>query len=470
MQGIQGETGLQGIQGETGLKGDTGLQGIQGETGIQGIQGVQGGNIAIVDVINGSDTSGNVGVYPYATINKAYTDIISGQLVYVLPGTHTLTGPITLKPYTSIVGVNLQTVKVQYMATTTTALFTMDNYCSLENLDISFGSSTSADMSLNCVLFQGTTSKTSKINNCSIKVNNASIIKTYTTNLQGVRFNGTEYSVIPTVAFTSINNTAINIYSNGNGNKRGILVDNSNNTYIKNINVYVDKPREIDSSGSYVGIETHDPNEVGTIQIRTTSIASVTPTIGALYTASDILQTTPTTMTYNNVNYLTSSGIQLGPGTDLINKNAGGRGFFTYNYPMIIYYGLKGNIKDGATNAFLWPGTMEVKNNVFPDPSNAKPAYFRAQQNFILMGIMGSLSIGPGTGYNISLSVKHTPISTGIVTDTLFNISFTNSDTFNTYYNSSLKINGGDLIHLYITYTGGNSNTGHDLTVQLDLF
>ena len=83
---------------------------------------------------------------------------------------------------------------------------------------------------------------------------------------------------------------------------------------------------------------------------------------------------------------------------------------------------------------------------------------------------MGSLSIGPGTGHNIILSVKYTPISTLIVTDTSFNITFTDSNTFATFYNGSLKLNAGDLIHLYITYTGGNGNTGHDLTVQLDLF
>jgi len=471
-QGERGLTGLQGIQGERGLTGPQGETGLTGPQGLTGLQGIQGGNIAIVDSVNGSDSSGSVGVYPYATINEAYNDIVAGQSVWVLPGTYTLTGPIALKAYTSIVGLSLQTVKIQYTATTTTNLFTMDNYCSLENLDISFGSSTNADMSLNCVLFQGTTSKTSKLINCNITVNNASTTNTFITNITGVRFNGIEYTLIPTVAFTSIFGTNINIYSNGNGKKRGILIDNSNNTYIKNTNVYVDKPRETNSLGSYVGIETNDPNQAGTIQIRTSAIATVSPNSGELYTSSDILQTTPTTMTHNNINYLLSSGIQIGPGTDLINKTAGERGFFTYMYPTIIYYGLKGNIKDGVDSGYLWPGTMAVTNNLFPDPSNTtKPAYFRIQQNCLLLGMMGSLNIAPGTGRTISVSVRYTPaISPTSLTNTSFNIVFGETSIFETFYNGSLKLNAGDYIHVYVSYTGGNGNTGHDLTVQLDLF
>jgi hypothetical protein len=175
-------------------------------------------------------------------------------------------------------------------------------------------------------------------------------------------------------------------------------------------------------------------------------------------------------MSHNNINYLSSPGIQIGPGTDLINKTAGNRGFFTYMYPTVIYYGLKGNIKDGVTSGYLWPGTMEVKNNSFPDPSNvSKPAYYRIQQNCLLMGIMGSMNVAAGGTNTITLSVKYTP-TTNILTDTSFNLLFDSTSLFETFYNGSLKLNAGDYIHLYVSYTGGNTNTGHDLTVQLDIF
>ena len=281
-------------------------------------------------------------------------------------------------------------------------------------------------------------------------------------------FNGTKsITDISAITFTSIENSNINIYSNGQGKKRGILVNGTNGTYIKNVNVFIDKPINGASTGSYVGIETNDPSELGTIQIRSSAIDSVLPIIGDTYTASDILQTTPTTIT--STGYLISPGIQIGPGTDLMNKTAGNKGFFTYVYPNIIYYGLKGDIKVGRSDAFLWPGTMAVTNNVFPDPSSNKPAYFRIQQNCLIMGIMSSLNIGPGTGHNVILTILYTPLG-GTITTSSFTVTFNNSDTFKSYYNSSLRLNAGDLIHLYITYSGGNGNTAHDLTCQIDLF
>ena len=70
--------------------------------------------------------------------------------------------------------------------------------------------------------------------------------------------------------------------------------------------------------------------------MRATTIGTVTPITGQLYTASDILQTNPAIIT--NPTYLSSAGIQLGPGTDLINKTAGGKGFSTYTYLTNLYY------------------------------------------------------------------------------------------------------------------------------------
>lgn len=62
------------------------------------------------------------------------------------------------------------------------------------------------------------------------------------------------------------------------------------------------------------------------------------------YTASDILQTTPYTI--SDPTYLASTGIQIGPGTDLVTKSAGEKGFSTYIYPTVIYYGLKGDTNE----------------------------------------------------------------------------------------------------------------------------
>jgi len=38
------------------------------------------------------------------------------------------------------------------------------------------------------------------------------------------------------------------------------------------------------------------------------------------------------------------------------------------------------------------------------------------------------------------------------------------------YYNSTQDLAAGDKIHVGITFSGGNQNKTHDLTIQLDMF
>lgn len=44
------------------------------------------------------------------------------------------------------------------------------------------------------------------------------------------------------------------------------------------------------------------------------------------------------------------------------------------------------------------------------------------------------------------------------------------TDTQKTFYNASTRINTGDRIHLYVSYTGSNNNLAEDVTGQIDLF
>ena len=150
-------------------------------------------------------------------------------------------------------------------------------------------------------------------------------------------------------------------------------------------------------------------------------------------------------------------------------KSAGSKGFSTYLYPTIVYYGLKGTIHLGDSGAYLWPGTQAVTNGVFPDPGSP-PAYFRIQQPCLISGIAAGLTLAPGSGHSVTLLVKYTPIATGTLTDTAFTVTFSDSDLAKTFYNASLRLNTGDRIHVYITYTGNNGNTAHDLTVQVDMY
>jgi hypothetical protein len=217
-----------------------------------------------------------------------------------------------------------------------------------------------------------------------------------------------------------------------------------------------------------VGVET-DSAGAGSIQLRSTTVGTVGPTGAQAYSASDIRQTRPASL--DDPTYLQSPGIQIGPGVDLVTKTAGGKPFSTYNYPTTLYYGLKGDLKNGGTSdGYMWPGTQAATNNTFPDPSLTVPAFYRVQQPFLLSGFIVYMSIGPGTGYSTTVTVRRTPFGGAIADVPGFTLTFNNSETFKSYYNSSQTFGAKDLIHVHITRTGGNSNTTHDITVQLDCF
>jgi hypothetical protein len=164
----------------------------------------------------------------------------------------------------------------------------------------------------------------------------------------------------------------VNVLSNGGGKKRGILVSGANCVTSRDFNVYVAAPTDTASTGSYVGVETNDASNLGSIQLRSSTIGTTTPVYTSVadniqkYTAADIFQSTPSEV--ENPTYLATAGIQIGPGTDIVSKKTGARPFSTYVYPTMIAYGLKGNLLTGQ-NGFLWAGTQAVTASTFPDQS-----------------------------------------------------------------------------------------------------
>jgi hypothetical protein len=468
-QGIKGDKGDQGIQGIQGIPGIQGDQGIQGIPGIQGDQGIQGpvrqlGNIATVDAVYGNDSTATVGGSAFLTIQAAISDVSSGQHIHVLPGTYNLSAGITIPAGVSIRGTSTQTCTIQMLnVTANTTLITMGNNCRLE--DVTLLLTSAGHYTLKGIVFGGTTTTNAKLRTLVLSVNNSSASSVGTSTVTGIECNGTGTLGPASFSYNSLKGLTVNVYSNGAGNKRGILVSNTNIVTTRDVNVYVAKPTNASSTGSYVGIETADPNNTGSIQLRATTVGTVMSISGETYTASDILQTNPTTIT--SPTYLASPGIQLGPGTDLITKTAGNKGFSTHSYPVIIYYGLKGGLTN-QPGGYLWPGTQEVSNGNFPDPGTP-PAYFRAQQPTLISGISCSTNIAPGSTNSVTLLVQYTPVSTGIVTDTSFSVTIAGTQTEGYFYNSSKSLNAGDKIHLYMTYTTPG-NLAHDITAQIDLY
>jgi hypothetical protein len=431
------------------------------------------GNLLRVDSVYGNDSLGisNPALNPFKTIESAISHVSSNQTILVYPGTYNLSTGITLPSTISLRGVSLQNVTIQMLnVSSNTTLVTMGENTRLE--DVTLKLTSSEHHTLKGILFPGTTTVTAKLRTAVVSDDNSTASYNGTSDVYGVECNGTGTLDAASFSFNCLKGSTVNVKSNGDGKKRGILVSNTNILTTRDLNVYVAPPTNMSSIGSYVGIETNDPANLGSIQMRATTVGIQKSTIGQFYTGSDILQTTPSTIT--DPAYLASPGIQIGPGTDLVTKSAGGKGFTTYVYPTSVYYGLKGDlVTGGSSNAYLWPGTQQATNNTFPDPDTTLPAFYSLQQPAILSGMRVACATGPGLVggpyYSTIFTVYKTP-KNGTIASTIYSIPIVDGSTIGTKYDGSVDFAAGDKVHLNVTYTGGNANTTHDITAQLDFF
>lgn len=154
--------------------------------------------------------------------------------------------------------------------TTSATMFHMGEDCLLEDLTLNmFCNTTNDNITLKGIVFDGTSSQTSRLRKVDISIDNITV----TSDVIGVEFLGIANSNY--FSSNSIKNSVIHIYSNGG--KRGILVSGSNMVSVRETNVYVHKPTNLISVGSYVGIETNDISNNGSIQLRNCTIGVVLP-------------------------------------------------------------------------------------------------------------------------------------------------------------------------------------------------
>jgi hypothetical protein len=454
--------------------------GLLGPTG-SSAQGTSSnrGNIAIVDAVYGDDSTASVGGLPFATVDIALFYVVYGQEVLVLPGTYNIYSSLYIPTGVTLRGSGenvsiIQFINVGYPVT----FVTINDNCTIE--DIAFiltSNSSNATTLIGWMFNEGTPTATSQIHRCSMTMDNSSIDASIYTEVYGVisyGSGGISGGVIdPTIFFKNcISSTNITVSSNGAGIKRGIFIPTSSVLTIRDTNVLVNTPPTSTSTGTYIGVETNDSNNLGSIQIRSSSIAACPHSSGS-FTAADISQTTPAIT--NIPTYLALPGIQVGPGTDLVTKSANSKGFSTYIYPTTIYYGLKGNITSAGSGAWMWPGTQAVSAGTFPDPGTP-PAFYRIQQPCLLSGMSAALNVAPtGTGASLTLTVQKTLAANVNAspyvapTNTIFTVTFGPTDVVKQFYNGSVQFNSGDRLHLYVTYAG-SGNTAHDITCQLDMF
>jgi hypothetical protein len=425
--------------------------GTTGDTGEKGNSSPRG-NTAVVDAIYGNDSSGSIGGPPFLTIAAAVNAVISGQAIWVLPGTYTLTSGIVLPNGVSIRGLSQNSVIINYTGSDT--MITMGEHCSVEDMTLN-RTDTSGLSPLTGVEFGGTSSQTSTLRSCAL-----TILSTESENITAVLFDGSGIQPTSSTKFNSIDGCVINVYSSGQGEKRGILVTGPVLASVRDSSIYVGLTPGGILDRSYIGVEAQQ----GSIQLRSSTIYGADSDIR--HTNSSI-----TSNTYFQSDGTTSPGIYVGPGTELVSHTAGGEGFYPASYSSTIYYGLKGLIANGSNNGFLWPGTQVIAAGVFPDPTiDPCPAYYTVQSACLLTSVVCSLR-SPTTSSNdtVTFQVMYTPVGSTREAPESYALLLAIGQQTAAVYDSSIHLNPGDRIHVQMYYTG-SGNIAADPSVQINLF
>jgi hypothetical protein len=414
------------------------------------------GNIAIVDAVNGNNSTGAINGTPFLTVEAGLAAITTAgtpATLWIMPGTYTLasaTTGLTMPTGCTMRGHNVQTTRIVMNASNpggTVTMLTMGDSSRVEDLTLTLNSS-DATTNLVGVNTPGTSSTTSKLRTAVVTVDNSGLAYTTSTNVYGIYDNGTGTLGPSSFSFNFTRGVTINVFSNGGGAKRAVYVDTTNDITFRDTNFYVKAPISSLSTGSYVGVETTDAG--CSVQFRTCSISG--PSTSGSYTGSDILQTTPGTGFINN-------GIQLGPGSDLINKTAGGKPFTTYVTPTTLEYGLKANLVNSPH--YLWPGVQTA--------ADATEIFYRFQQKSICQGMSIYVRTAPGAGKSITVTVRRSTSSTpGSSTATSITATISGTNKTADHYTSSVDFAAGEYLSVEIDGTSGNA--AQDLVVELDLF
>lgn len=435
-----------------------GAQGVAwGALGTTNLAAMKMGNTIVVDQVNGNDATGAVNGFPFQTVNAAMTYLatlvlpVGGVTVWILPGSYTLTAGLTIPATCSLRGLSLQTTRLSWAASVpggTATLLTMGENTRVEDLSLTL-TSTNATTNLVGIVLPGSTSNTSKLRTCLLTVDNSTLAVGTTTNVYGILDNGSGVVGPASFSFNFTRGVTINVFSNGGGAKRGVLVTTANDITFRDTNIYVRAPINAASTGSYVGVET--TNNDADAEFRTSSIFG--PSTAGGYTGSDILQTAPT------IGVITNKGIQLGPGVDLLNKTAGGKPFTTYVTPTTLIYGLNGNVVAAAH--YLWPGVQTASDNT--------EIFYQFQQKAIIQGMQINMRTAPGAGKSVTFTVrKSTTGVAGSGVATLMTATVSDANKTGFQYGVSVDFAQGEYLSLEISSVAGTG--AQDVTVQLDLF
>lgn len=182
------------------------------------------------------------------------------------------------------------------------------------------------------------------------------------------------------------------------------------------------------------------------------NVNGTTLTFTQRYFGGDILQQSPQAGFGTN-------GIQIGPGTDLVNKTACSHPFTTYVTPTTLIYGVNAQLL-GAPR-YLWPGTMATGGD-------STQVFYKFQQKSTVQGMQVNMRTPPGVGNSATFTVyRSTTGLAGSGVPTQMEVIISGTTTSGTCYNTSVDFRQGEYLALRADRTAVGAE---DIVIEIDAF
>ncbi len=295
------------------------------------------GKTLVVDSVNGNDSYGTEYPYsyPFKTVGKAIDTSVSGDTVFIYPGTYDEI--LTVKTGIAVRGINVQTVAIQKTnVVSDTTLVTMDSNCRLEDVTLNLTGATGG-ITLTGLELINTAPQTSKLRTAVVNVSNYS---TQPSIAYGVLSSGTTANVDIATSSNVVRASTINV-NLGSAGSTGccIMVSGANNTTCRDTNFFAKGPTGYDGNTG-----TH---------ISACCINSPLGNTGALGLYSSTISGATYDVARENGNII------LFGFTNLVNSTTNGNSFNVSTQAASQTFGISGNLNSAATY-YLAPGLMTV--------------------------------------------------------------------------------------------------------------
>jgi hypothetical protein len=326
------------------------------------------GRVCVVDQILGSDATGARSGLPFATITAALAAALSGDCVWVMPGTYS--EALTLPSGVSVRGIGEKVVTIQQLLVTAdTDLITMGENSHLEEVTLRL---TSAEHhTLRGIVWPGTTTATALWHASTLYIENSTAPIGGTSNVYGCHVTGTGVSTDKSVAISAV---GIHVHSIGSGSKRAFFVSGAATAHVHDFVFHVSTAG---GAGTFIGAETADAGAV--LQLHFGSSDGATADISR-----------------------TAGSLDIGS-VNLVNANANGLGFTATLVAGLIpmVYADPGATPSGTR--YMRPGTATV---------SATEQFLRIPGKTVIRSISVRAATGPGDARTDTWTVRINGVDT----------------------------------------------------------